>query len=376
MTTTTRVLITGAAGKTGSALVHALAQHPQLRARALVRRADARSESLRAAGAEVIVGSMDDVRDLQRAMDGVQRAYFVAPPSLNSLDHALNFATAAADAHLEHVVVLGQWLSSPSHPSLFTRRTWLTDRLMAWIPGVDFTLINVGWFADNYMPLLGMAAQLGDFVFPLGQGRTAPISNEDIGRVAAAVLADPARFAGQTLRPTGPRLLTPEDVAEAFARAVGRQVRYRPVSMPMFEKALSGLGLVPDVLRHQLSLYVQEYQQGAFASGGVTDVVPTLTGQPAEDLVTITQRYASREPRVRRGLRNKLWALGQLVRIGLGSTVDLQRWTRQFGLPEVLAPTPAWQAPAWLDTHGHDNAFGVQPDTPTSGSAPRLRLSS
>ena len=41
------------------------------------------------------------------------------------------------------------------------RRIWLTDQLLSWIPGVDHTVINVGFFADNFMSMLGVAAQLG-----------------------------------------------------------------------------------------------------------------------------------------------------------------------------------------------------------------------
>lgn len=36
---------------------------------------------------------------------------------------------------------------------------------------------------------------------PLGKGGTAPISNEDIGRVVAGVLAYPEPYIGKTLRP-------------------------------------------------------------------------------------------------------------------------------------------------------------------------------
>lgn len=40
---------------------------------------------------EVVIGDMADVRDMRRAMLDVQRAYFVAPLTNNSLDHAMRW---------------------------------------------------------------------------------------------------------------------------------------------------------------------------------------------------------------------------------------------------------------------------------------------
>ena len=58
------------------------------------------------------------------------------------------------------------------------------------------------------MSMLGTAAQMGMLPLPLSDGSTAPISNEDIGRVVAGVLANPTPYAGRTLRPTRPEILT------------------------------------------------------------------------------------------------------------------------------------------------------------------------
>ena len=98
--TNPRILVTGAGGKTGSATVSALLEHSDVHTRAMVRTDDHRAGALREAGAEVVVGNMDDIRDMRQAMRDVQRAYFVAPIAPNSLDRVMNFAIAAHDARL------------------------------------------------------------------------------------------------------------------------------------------------------------------------------------------------------------------------------------------------------------------------------------
>ena len=88
-------------------------------------------------------------------MQGVQRAYYCAPWTPGQLHGAMNFAVTAADAGLEVVVALTQWLAQPQHPSVATRQSYMTDRVFDWMPGVDSVTINTGWFADNYMTVLG-----------------------------------------------------------------------------------------------------------------------------------------------------------------------------------------------------------------------------
>jgi NADPH:quinone reductase-like Zn-dependent oxidoreductase len=72
-----KILVTAAAGKTGAATALLLLERGYP-VRALVRRDDARAERLRQAGAEVLAGSLEDICDLRRAVNGVDRAYFCA----------------------------------------------------------------------------------------------------------------------------------------------------------------------------------------------------------------------------------------------------------------------------------------------------------
>ena len=62
-----RILVTGAAGKTGSVVVAELLQ-AGYRVRAMGHRHDARSAQLRAQGAEIAVGDMSDVERVAEAL--------------------------------------------------------------------------------------------------------------------------------------------------------------------------------------------------------------------------------------------------------------------------------------------------------------------
>jgi NAD(P)H dehydrogenase (quinone) len=73
-----KILVTGATGKTGGAVVtELLAKGWPVRAAVRVR--DARSDLLQRRGAEVVVADIFDPGQLMDAMRGVQRAYYCPP---------------------------------------------------------------------------------------------------------------------------------------------------------------------------------------------------------------------------------------------------------------------------------------------------------
>jgi NAD(P)H dehydrogenase (quinone) len=351
------ILVTAAAGNTGAAITHQLLQRG-FPVTAFVRRRDSRSEALAAAGASLFVGDNLEPEDLRQAMRGIQRAYFAAPWTASQLHYATNFAVAAADARLEVVVALTQWLAQPNHPSVATRQSYLTDRIFEWMPNVETVTVNTGWFADNYMRVLGTVAQLGLFPFRLGEGKTAPVSNEDIARVVVGALTDPAPHVGNYYRPTGPELLDPHQLAAVFAKVLGRPVKYQELSEHMFLKALKATG-IPIHQMAQLQHYLQDYRRGSFEAGGVTDAVLRVGGSQPEDFETITRRYVAADPMARPSAANKLRAVVDFMKILMTPAPDLSAYDQLIGHPPLRAPEYGVESDAWRRTHAVDNAYGA-----------------
>ena len=343
-----RILVTGATGKTGSLVASELlnAGYP---VRALVRREDGRSAQLKAQGAQVAVADMSDVERIADALRDVQRAYFCPPFDPYMIQGAVAFAVAAKEARLEHIVGLTQWLASPSHPSLMTRQLWLVDHLFSMTPGVAHTILRPGIFADAYLMLTGFAANLGIFPFIYRDSRNAPPSNEDIARVAAAALMDPARHAGKSYRPTGPRLLSAEDIANAIGRAVGRSVKLVPTPAWMFMKTARLAGLPIDLLSG-IRYYVEDHKRGTFELGAPTTDVLDVTGRPAEDFETIARRYAA-QPQNQRNFRNRLRYVTQFLIAPVSPSFNLDRYDRELRRPFPSKPEFSIDSKAWLQEH-------------------------
>ncbi len=342
-----RVLVTSAAGHTGSAAVRSLLERG-FPVRALVRRSDERSEALRHAGAEIFVGDLFDYRDLQQALTDVQRAYHCPPFSPNLLHGTMLFALAAEEAKLEVVALMSAWNPHPSHPGTLTREHWLANNLYRWMPTVDVIHVNPGLFAFTYFLGLQAIAHFGLFAAPFGDGLNAPPSNEDIGELAAAVLADPTPHIGKSYRPTGPELVSPTDVAGILGKVLERKVTYKDVPFSMLAKAASAQG-IPTFEIANLRHFAIELASGAFAVGAPTDHVQQVLGRAPEGFESIARRYVASPKLIAPGLRvgSKLSALFFTVRMLLQRIPDLDRWEEERGHPVLKTPVLAQDSPLW-----------------------------
>lgn len=344
------ILVTGATGKVGSAVVEQL-RAKDARVRALVHGKDSRSARLAALGAELVVGDMFDPLDVERALREVSRLAYIAPWHPHLLDSAVAFATAAPRAGVEAIVSLTQWLASPNHPALTTRQSWLAERAFAQIAGTSHVTVRPGFFADNYLAVLPLAANLGLFPFPLGGRRNAPPSNEDIARVIVGALLDPAAHAGRAYRPTGPTLLGGEDMARILGVVLRRRVRHVEVPVRMMMKAVRAQRTVPTFMQSQLHHFLTDSGTGVWEHGGPTTHVKDLSGHEPEDFETIARRYA-RLPANRRSARNLTRVLWDFFRTPFVSGLSVERFERAQLHPRLARVEWSGRSPTWAAEHG------------------------
>ncbi|MEM9332212.1 MAG: NmrA family NAD(P)-binding protein [Pseudomonadota bacterium] len=363
MSTLPKILVTSAAGKTGLQVATQLLEK-KYPVRAFVRQCDARSESLAKLGAEIFMGDQYSLTDMRRAMNGVQRAYQCAPTAPNGLHFNAIFTVAAHEADLEHVVTLGQWLTAVDHPSLFTRETYLSDSLIRLSPKFTVTSVNPGWFADNYLMVLPMAAHLGLFTMPLGPGdelKNAPPSNEDIASVAVHALIEPKIHAGKSYRPTGPELMSPNDIASAIGRALGRRVRYMNISEKMMTKALRALppSNYSEAAVSQLAIYAEEYRRGSFAVNAPTHDVERIGERAPERFESIVRRAVKTQPNLQTNPFKQIAALMNFAKIILTPALDLEKIQMNRDYVNIPHPKFSQDTAEWLNTHRPSDAANV-----------------
>lgn len=345
-----KILVTGATGKTGAAVVAELRKH-DYPVRAVVHKEDARSDALRKNGVEIAVADMYDPEQLYLAAKGTQRAYYVPLTRPYMIQAANAFAVAAQEAKLESIVQMSQWTSSASHPTAMTRQIWLVDRIFSMIPGIAHTIFNPGMFADNFLRIIDFPALLGIFPVLMGDSKCPPISNEDMGKCAAAILMDDqAKHAGKSYHPTGPELLSGKDMAHIIAKVVGHGVMPLKLPLWMFRKVARQQKIDPyqiAVLLH----YIEDNKQGTFSyEGGVTDVMRELTGSPAESFETTARRYAAL-PFAQQTFSNRLKAFINFNLTPFYLGYNIKAYERKLELPMPVKPLYCMQDPRWRTDH-------------------------
>jgi uncharacterized protein YbjT (DUF2867 family) len=345
-----RILVTGATGGTGLPVVSELLARG-FPVRAMVHGRDARSAALEKRGVEVVVADIYDPDQLLDALRGVQRAYYLPLIAPYMIQSAAAFAVAAREAKLEHVVQMSQWTSHRAHPTAMTQQTWLVDQLFAAIPSVAHTIFNPGMFAHNFLRTIDFAALLRIYPMLSGEGRAAPVSNDDMGRAAAVLLAEgPTKHANRSYRPTGPELLNGRDMAAIIARVVGHRVL--PINLPiwMLGKIAQQQGIDP----YQISClryYMEDMKRGTFSfEGGVTNVVEELTGVPAESFETTARRYAAL-PFARQTFGNRFNAFVNFNLTPFYPGYNFAKWDRKMRFPKPAHPSLSIDDAQWREAH-------------------------
>jgi NAD(P)H dehydrogenase (quinone) len=269
------LLVTGATGKTGGYATKLLLERGH-RVRALVHRSDDRSAALHDIGAEIIVGDLHDIDTVRAAADGARAAYFVYPIKPGLLQATATFAQAAEEAGVSAIVNMSQISARRGAASNAAHIHWLGERILDWSP-IAATHLRPTYFAE-WFTIFGAKSIRDEGVLrlPFGDGRHAPITAEDQGRVIAAILENPDDHAGKVYPLFGAVEMNHYQIAEAISEALGRPVRYEPTDIPTWIDGIKARGF-PEFATQHLSNVAVDYQNGIFA--GNNDLVERIGGK-------------------------------------------------------------------------------------------------
>jgi uncharacterized protein YbjT (DUF2867 family) len=256
-----RILIVGATGAVGGAVVEQLVAAGVPGVSALSRNPDAARLPL---GIEVVRGDLTMPESLDNCLAGVDAVFLVwtAPAALVP-------AAIERIARTARRIVL---LSSPyktAHP-LFQQPNPMRvmhAQLEAAIisSGLDWTVLRPGMFARNCLGWWAPSIRSGDVVrWPYLGVPTAPVDERDIAAVAVQALCEDGH-AGAEYVLTGPQSLTQAEQLSAIGHAIGRHIEVEEISPEKARKEL--LSIMPAVVIDMLlSAWAAAEGQPAFVS--------------------------------------------------------------------------------------------------------------
>lgn len=242
------VLVTGATGNQGGAVIRSLAP-AGFRLRALTRRPDGdAARALASRGIEVVGGDLDDDDSVAAALAGVWGVFAMQSPYETGAEveerRGRRFARRAHEAGVAHFVY--------SSVASAHRRTGIPHFESKWrieeeVRGLGFpshAILRPVFFMEN---LLGPPLLQGDaIVLAMRPGLALQmVALADIGRVAARLLADGAAMNGRAIDLAGDTATMPRAV-EALGRRLGRVIRFVEVPNAEIRKISEDFALMLD----------------------------------------------------------------------------------------------------------------------------------
>lgn len=277
------ILVTGATGNTGRAVVDALVERGS-RVRAMVRTQADRSK-LRP-GVEVAVADFDDTRAVAAALDGTERAYLVTPSSEHAEEQQKNFADLAAKAGTRHLVLLSQLGSEQHSPVRFLRYHAAVEQHVRDL-GIGYTFLRPNLYFQGLLTFAVPISAEGKFFAPIGDATVSAVDVRDIGAVAAVTLTETGHE-GATYTLTGPEAITHSQMADALTAALDRTVTFVDVPPEAFADSIRDL-LPPWQVDGLIEDYAH-YRRGEAAT--VSPTVADITGTAPRGIEQFAHDYA------------------------------------------------------------------------------------
>lgn len=281
-----KVLVTGASGQLGGAVIQHLLDTYKFDANRLIAasRNISKLGGFADKGIELRRADFDDIASLDSAFSGVDTVLVVSTDALAVKRQRLTQHTAAIEAAKRVGVKRLVYTSMPNpDQSLisFAPDHLGTEKAIK-DSGIDYVILRNAWYLDNYLHSLPNDLKSGKWFTATKGGKVSNISRDDLAKAAAAVLAK-GIAANQTYTLTGEKALTISEIAKIAADVAGKPLEVIEASQEQLRQGMAGAGL-PDFVVDMLLSTEANIAAGNFDI--VTNDYETLTGekpQSAED---------------------------------------------------------------------------------------------
>ncbi len=282
------ILVTGAGGKTGKAVLKALVARGAA-VRAFVRSAGHHA-TLKAIGVDdVVVGAMDDPAALSKAVRGATAIYHICP---NVSPRELPFANAVVaaataqgvDRFVYHSVLHPQIEAMPHH--------WAKMRVeeMLFSSRLNITILQPTAYMQNSLAEWDRMVDDGIYRVPYPiDTKLSLVDLDDVAEAAALVLTGDGH-SGATYELVGTLPVSQIEIAETFGQALNKTVRAEAETTESWDRRMRAVGMDD----HQRETLIKMF--GAYARDGLKgnpNVLGWLLQRPPTSLASFVARMVA-----------------------------------------------------------------------------------
>ncbi len=283
-----RVLVMGATGQVGGALLPLLAEIGDLEVVAAVRNRK-KAASLRVPTVHL---DLDDYTTFAPALEGIDRIFMATGYTVDMLRQSKDLINCARRAGIKQIVHLGACGDNDTRVAHYGWHQFIESYIER--SGITFTHLRPEIFMQN---LLGYGGESyvtqGVIRHYVGGARLSWVDCNDVAAVAAVCLAQPEKNAGKTYR-LGYEARTYYEVAETFSRVLGRPFSYEPQPPSEFLRNVLAAGAEPAYMKCVFDSYTDLTNGVDIRSDEVFNNFQQLTGRDPLTIADFALRHESR----------------------------------------------------------------------------------
>lgn len=282
------IVVTGAAGLTGLAVIRALAQRGAA-TRAWVHRESAAATARAAGATEVVLGDLRSADDRLRALRNARSLYHIAPRMSDAeVPIGTGLIEAGQATGLQHFVfhslVHAQCDDMGHH-----RDKRAVERALL-VSGLRYTLMQPTMYMQNLAQAWEAVRQSGVYRLPYSEhARMSLVDVEDVAEAAATVLTGPDWDGGAFELCSGDRM-TRVEMAEVIARVLARPVKAETSSFDEWKLMAAG-SRTPFQIERVAAMFAHYNQFGL--AGGNSRVLRMMLGREPTRFEDYVRRLAA-----------------------------------------------------------------------------------
>lgn len=280
-----KILVTGATGNLGSAVIANLIGSGA-NVRALQHR-EPITEDIIEAGVEVVVGDFLEPDTLDAAFEGVAKVFLNTPLGPDAGKMASNGLAAAKRTGNPHIV---RHSEIPPEPVSNLRMGMLQGEIneMVEASGLSYTSMRPSFFMQNTMFAAQTVASDGMIYMPFKDGKVSMVDIRDVAEASAKALTTEGHE-GKSYILTGPEPISFDEVASTLSHVLGKDVQYVSVPMQAARESMLSMGM-SEWLTEAFCEYYENHSNGG--SDFKSDDFEKLTGHSATSYDAFAHDFA------------------------------------------------------------------------------------
>lgn len=283
-----KVLVMGATGQVGGAIIPLLLKDASIEIVAAARNPD-KAQHL---GVPVVHLDLDKIDTFAPALEGIDRIFMATGYTVDMLRQSKDLVNAAKRAGVEQIVHLGACGDDDTRVAHYGWHQFI-ERYIEW-SGVTFTHLRPEIFMQNLLGYGGESyVKHGVIKHYVGGARLSWVDCDDVGAVAAACLLEPEKHAGKTYR-LGYEAKTYYDLAEIFAEVLSQPFSYEPQPPSEFLRNVLAAGAEPAYMKCVFDSYTDLTNGIDIGADPIFDNFHEITGRQPNTLAGFAHRYADR----------------------------------------------------------------------------------